>query len=127
MQQGVTASAFSLVVNHFVTQNPFYAAHGASGATYGAISFFACAFPRTTFLLFFVVPVPAWLCVSGIFAWDVYNGLWRRGGMTDSAGRASLSLSLSRSFRPPSSPLSPSSPPRGQERLEDVDPGGAKR
>ncbi|GAA5897252.1 hypothetical protein JCM8208_003770 [Rhodotorula glutinis] len=83
---GVTASAFSLVVNHFVTQNPFYAAHGASGATYGAISFFACAFPRTTFLLFFVVPVPAWLCVSGIFAWDVYNGLWRRGGMTDSAG-----------------------------------------
>ncbi|GAA5937513.1 hypothetical protein JCM3775_001250 [Rhodotorula graminis] len=83
---GVTASAFSLVVNHFVTKNPFYAAHGASGATYGAISFFACAFPRTTFLLFFVVPVPAWLCVSGIFAWDVYNGLWRRGGMTDSAG-----------------------------------------
>ena len=97
-QQGVTASAFSLVVNHFVTKNPFYAAHGASGATYGAISFFACAFPRTTFLLFFVVPVPAWLCVSGIFAWDVYNGLWRRGGMTDSAGRASHFLP--RSFRP---------------------------
>lgn len=86
--QGVTASTFSLLVNHFVTRNPYYAAHGASGATYGAISFFACAFPKTTFLLFFVVPVPAWLCVSGIFAWDCYNGFLRRGGMTDSAGRA---------------------------------------
>ncbi|TNY19717.1 hypothetical protein DMC30DRAFT_399699 [Rhodotorula diobovata] len=83
---GVTASTFSLLVNHFVTRNPYYAAHGASGATYGAISFFACAFPKTTFLLFFVVPVPAWLCVSGIFAWDCYNGFLRRGGMTDSAG-----------------------------------------
>ncbi|GAA5824716.1 hypothetical protein JCM3770_003079 [Rhodotorula araucariae] len=83
---GVTASTFSLLVNHFITRNPFYAAHGASGATYGAISFFACAFPREKFLLFFVLPVPAWLCVSGIFAWDVYNGFWRRGGMTDSAG-----------------------------------------
>ncbi|BGP40283.1 hypothetical protein JCM10450v2_004263 [Rhodotorula kratochvilovae] len=83
---GVSASTFSLLVNHFITRNPFYAAHGASGATYGAISFFACAFPREKFLLFFVLPVPAWLCVSGIFAWDVYNGFWRRGGMTDSAG-----------------------------------------
>lgn len=76
-------------------QNPNYAAHGASGATYGAISFFAAAFPRETFLLFFVVPVPAWLCVSGIFAWDLYNGLFRRGGMTDSAGREYSSFSCS--------------------------------
>ncbi|POY74586.1 hypothetical protein BMF94_2347 [Rhodotorula taiwanensis] len=84
---GVASSTVSLVFNHFVNrQNPHYAAHGASGATYGAISFFAAAYPRQTFLLFFVVPVPAWLCVSGIFAWDLYNGLFRRGGMTDSAG-----------------------------------------
>ncbi|GAA5863302.1 hypothetical protein JCM3774_000849 [Rhodotorula dairenensis] len=84
---GITSSTVSLLFNHFVNrQNPNYAAHGASGATYGAISFFAAAFPRETFLLFFVVPVPAWLCVSGIFAWDLYNGLFRRGGMTDSAG-----------------------------------------
>ncbi|GAA5996649.1 rhomboid family intramembrane serine protease [Rhodotorula paludigena] len=83
---GVTASTFSLLVNHFITRNPYYSAHGASGATYGAISFFAACFPRETFLLFFVVPVPAWLCVSGIFVWDLYNGFIRRGGMTDSAG-----------------------------------------
>ncbi|KAJ1311067.1 hypothetical protein OPQ81_009571 [Rhizoctonia solani] len=61
-------------------------AHGASGAIYSVISLFACLFPNTTFLLFFIVPVPAWLCVSGIFAWDLYGSLRRRGGMTDSAG-----------------------------------------
>ncbi|GAA6063385.1 hypothetical protein JCM10212_001484 [Sporobolomyces blumeae] len=83
---GLSASTFSLLFNHFVTQNPYYAAHGASGATYGAIAFFAAAMPRATFLLFFVVPVPAWLCVSGIFAWDLFNAMSRRGGMTDSAG-----------------------------------------
>lgn len=89
----MTSATVSLLFNHFVNrQNPYYAAHGASGATYGAISFFAAAYPRQTFLLFFVVPVPAWLCVSGVFAWDLYNGLFRRGGMTDSAGRESCTL-----------------------------------
>ncbi|GAA5828959.1 hypothetical protein JCM5353_005184 [Sporobolomyces roseus] len=83
---GLSASTFSLLFNHFITQNPHYAAHGASGATYGCIAFFAAAMPRATFLLFFVVPVPAWLCVSGLFAWDFYNATSRRGGMTDSAG-----------------------------------------
>ncbi|GAA5982770.1 hypothetical protein JCM5350_006242 [Sporobolomyces pararoseus] len=83
---GLSASTFSLLFNHFVTQNPFYAAHGASGATYGTIAFFAAAMPSATFLLFFVVPVRAWLCVSGLFAWDFYNATSRRGGMTDSAG-----------------------------------------
>lgn len=53
---------------------------------HSVISLFACLFPNTTFLLFFIVPVPAWLCVSGIFAWDFYGALKRRGGMTDSAG-----------------------------------------
>ncbi|GAA5893915.1 rhomboid family intramembrane serine protease [Sporobolomyces salmoneus] len=83
---GLSASTFSLLFNHYVTQNPQYAAHGASGATYGTIAFFAAAMPRATFLLFFVVPVRAWLCVSGLFAWDFYNATSRRGGMTDSAG-----------------------------------------
>jgi len=72
--QGLSASTFSLLFNHFITQNPHYAAHvghslesgtrvesllqvlhlqGASGATYGTIAFFAAAMPRATFLLFF--------------------------------------------------------------------------
>ncbi|GAA5925612.1 rhomboid family intramembrane serine protease [Sporobolomyces koalae] len=83
---GVSASTFSLLFNHYITQNPHYAAHGASGGVYGILAYFAAVMPRATFLLFFVVPVPAWLCVSGLFAWDFYNATSRRGGMTDSAG-----------------------------------------
>ncbi|GAA5858174.1 hypothetical protein JCM1840_001071 [Sporobolomyces johnsonii] len=86
LMSGLVASAFSLAFNYFVTKNPHYSACGASGATYGSIAFFACMFPTTSFLLFFVVPVPAWLCVSGIFAWDLYGAMTRRGGMVDSAG-----------------------------------------
>ncbi|CEL58085.1 hypothetical protein RSOLAG1IB_02830 [Rhizoctonia solani AG-1 IB] len=82
---GIASSAFSLVWNA-VVQHRGGNAHGASGAIYSVISLFACLFPSTTFLLFFIVPVPAWLCVGGIFAWDVYGSLRRRGGMTDSAG-----------------------------------------
>lgn len=60
--QGVVSSAISLAFSRFSTpQNPWYQSHGASGAVYGTIAFFAAAYPRTTFLLFFVVPVPAWL------------------------------------------------------------------
>ncbi|KEP53686.1 S54 family peptidase [Rhizoctonia solani 123E] len=82
---GIASSTFSLVWNA-VVQHRGGNAHGASGAIYSVISLFACLFPNTTFLLFFIVPVPAWLCVSGIFAWDLYGSLRRRGGMTDSAG-----------------------------------------
>ncbi len=34
---------------------------GASGAVYSLLAFYAACFPRSTFLLFFVVPVPAWV------------------------------------------------------------------
>ncbi|GAA5918078.1 hypothetical protein JCM6882_004982 [Rhodosporidiobolus microsporus] len=83
---GFVSSAFSALFARYVTNNQWYSAHGASGAVFGAASFFACAFPREKFLLFFVVPVPAWLCVGGLFAWDLYSGLARTGGTTDSMG-----------------------------------------
>lgn len=57
---GVVSSATSMLFAKMNNQR-FYQSHGASGAVYGTISFFAAAYPRTTFLLFFVVPVPAWL------------------------------------------------------------------
>lgn len=91
--QGVTASAVSLFWNHlFNNEAPYYTAHGASGAAYGIVSFFAAVYPREKFLLFFVIPAPAWLVVSGIFAYDLYSGLTRRNGMSDSAGREFLPL-----------------------------------
>ncbi|GAA5820242.1 hypothetical protein JCM11251_005541 [Rhodosporidiobolus azoricus] len=83
---GFVSSAFSALFARYIANNQWYSAHGASGAVFGAASFFACAFPREKFLLFFVVPVPAWLCVGGLFAWDLYSGLARTGGTTDSMG-----------------------------------------
>ncbi|GAA5856724.1 hypothetical protein JCM8547_008809 [Rhodosporidiobolus lusitaniae] len=89
---GLVSSVTSALFARFVAHNPWYSSHGASGSTFGCASFFACAFPREKFLLFFVLPVPAWLCVGGLFAWDLYGGLTRAGpaggmgGTTDSMG-----------------------------------------
>jgi membrane associated rhomboid family serine protease len=41
-------------------------------------SFFAFAAPNARFLLFFVVPMPAWACIGGIACFDVYNAITRR-------------------------------------------------
>ena len=91
---GAFASLSSLVWN----KNRNYHSHGASGAhhrsplvnvptlllTYGAgaiyalASFFAFAAPRAQFLLFFVVPMPAWACIGAIACFDVYNAFTRR-------------------------------------------------
>ena len=49
-----------------------------SGAIYALASFFAFAAPRAQFLLFFVVPMPAWACIGGIACFDVYNAFTRR-------------------------------------------------
>ncbi|KAI0035579.1 hypothetical protein K488DRAFT_24823, partial [Vararia minispora EC-137] len=53
--------------------NPHIASLGASGAVYSIIATFACMFPRTTFYLFGIAPLPAWAFVGGILAWDGYN------------------------------------------------------
>eukprot|EP01132_Coremiostelium_polycephalum_P003851 gene3851-4798_t len=46
---------------------------GASGAINGVLAAFACLYPRATFLIFGIVPVPAWLCVGGFIAYDAYH------------------------------------------------------
>lgn len=61
--------------------------HGASSSVYGILSAFACMNPNAVFLLFFVVPVPAWACVAGLLAWDTYSALNPRAGShIDSVG-----------------------------------------
>ncbi|KAJ9480252.1 Rhomboid protein 1, mitochondrial [Pseudozyma hubeiensis] len=60
--------------------------HGASGSVYAIMSTFACVHPTATFLIFFVIPAPAWACVSGIFAWDLWHAAKTPKGRTDSAG-----------------------------------------
>ncbi|SNX85522.1 related to PCP1 - mitochondrial serine protease [Melanopsichium pennsylvanicum] len=60
--------------------------HGASGSVYAIMSTFACVHPTATFLVFFVIPAPAWACVTSIFAWDLWHAANMPGGKTDSAG-----------------------------------------
>ncbi|KAH9963176.1 hypothetical protein BC827DRAFT_1129057 [Russula dissimulans] len=79
---GVFANLASLVWNK---QGNYYS-HGASGAIYALASFFAFAAPNARFLLFFVLPMPAWACIGGIACFDVYNAFTRRFPSLDSAG-----------------------------------------
>lgn len=87
---GIISSVVSMVGKRvFETEEqrrrrPF--SHGASGSVYAIMSTFACVQPRAQFLLFFVLPLPAWACVSGIFAWDVAQAVLNPGQRTDSAG-----------------------------------------
>ncbi|SAM02903.1 hypothetical protein [Absidia glauca] len=58
---------------------------GASGSVMGLTTFFACAFPKSTFLVFFVVPMPA-IAVVGLFAaYDFYNATRAKASLVDSA------------------------------------------
>ena len=101
---GIAASTTSLLYSSLYAGNHAYASNGgtspfpvpisthhpsATGAIYGTLAFFAAYAPKTTFMLFFVIPAPAWALVSGIFAYDLYSTLRRRGGAPESAGSES--------------------------------------
>ncbi|KAF8211332.1 hypothetical protein K438DRAFT_1807129 [Mycena galopus ATCC 62051] len=58
---------------------------GASAAIYSTLSFLACAAPRMTLLLYGIIPVPIWLAVSGIFAYDTYRTAADSGGITNTS------------------------------------------
>lgn len=87
---GMVSSVVSMVGKQLVpaTQQRGLASfsHGASGSVYAIMSTFACVNPTATFLIFFVIPAPAWACVTGIFAWDLWHASRTPKGRTDSAG-----------------------------------------
>lgn len=84
---GTAGAISSIVWPHISGSRRTQRTLGASGAVYGILSTFACLNPNATFLLFFVVPVPAWMCVAGLLAWDTYSALNpRQGDHTDSPG-----------------------------------------
>ncbi|KAI0092750.1 hypothetical protein BDY19DRAFT_983336 [Irpex rosettiformis] len=83
---GLVSSLTSLWFNNVYKPKPNYSSHGASGAMYAVISFLACAAPRATFQLYGIIPVPAWLCVSGLFLYDVYSSINDKQEGTDTAG-----------------------------------------
>jgi rhomboid-like protein len=45
-----------------------------AGAIYASLAYYAAMFPQAQFLLFFVVPMPAWAAVGGIFAVSYRSG-----------------------------------------------------
>jgi len=60
--------------------------HGASAAIYSVVSFLACVAPKMTFQLYGIIPIPAWLAVAGIFAYDTYSAVNDKRKRTDTAG-----------------------------------------
>lgn len=46
-----------------------------TAAIYSIVSFLACVAPRMTFQLYGIIPIPAWLAVTGIFAYDTYSAI----------------------------------------------------
>ncbi len=58
-------------------------------AVFACNSFLACVAPNLIFYIYAIVPVPAWLFVSGVFAFDLWTGLTDRKTTTDSAGHVS--------------------------------------
>ncbi|KAL5488133.1 hypothetical protein ACEPAI_6241 [Sanghuangporus weigelae] len=82
---GIACSTFSLLLNQSVKKRDGNS-HGASGAIFAVMSFFACVSPNTTFLIFGLVPMPAWACVSAFFLWDGFSTLTDRASIIDGAG-----------------------------------------
>jgi membrane associated rhomboid family serine protease len=58
----VGAALTQLFVMHAITQEP-YPTLGASGAIFGILLLFGLAFPTRRILLYFALPMPAWLFV----------------------------------------------------------------
>lgn len=53
---------------------------GASGGIFGILLAFAMLFPRTRLLLYFAIPVPAWLFVAGYAVLELFYGVTGRQG-----------------------------------------------
>ncbi|KAI0786346.1 hypothetical protein C8Q75DRAFT_808340 [Abortiporus biennis] len=83
---GIVCSLTSVFWRRLHDPNPYHASLGASGAIYSVISFFTCLAPTTTFMFYGIIPVPAWLFLSGIFLWDGYSAATGKQSTTDSAG-----------------------------------------
>jgi membrane associated rhomboid family serine protease len=49
--------------------------YGASGAIAGIVVLYALNFPNRTLLLFFVIPMPAWLLGALVVAYDIYGAM----------------------------------------------------
>jgi len=67
-------------VNSLPSGNVQASVIGASGAVAGLVILYALHFPRRTLLLFFVVPVPAWIAGVLMVVFDAYGAVASAGG-----------------------------------------------
>ncbi|KAF9550331.1 rhomboid-domain-containing protein [Agrocybe pediades] len=79
-------SSFASIAYAKITGKKDYHSHGASGAIYSVVSLLACAAPTLTFRIYGIIPVPAWLAVSGFFAYDLWSTMQEKTGNTDTVG-----------------------------------------
>ena len=61
-----------VLVVHFPQSCQISTSDIIEGAIYSILSLLACVTPKTAFRLYGIIPVPAWLAISGLFAYDFY-------------------------------------------------------
>ncbi|CAA7260147.1 unnamed protein product [Cyclocybe aegerita] len=83
---GGLISSFTSLVYAKLAGKYGYSSHGASGAIFSIVTLLACVAPTMTFQLYGIIPIPAWLVVSGLFSYDVYATVKNTAGTTDTMG-----------------------------------------
>ena len=89
---GGTFASFTSIFYARWTDKGNYSSHGASGkspscigvlsdyhwkgAIYSILSLLACVAPNMTFQLYGIIPISAWLAVSGIFVYDLFSTMY---------------------------------------------------
>lgn len=70
----ITAAVAQLIVLSWFPHG-FYPTLGASGAIFGVLLAFGMLYPHEKILIYFLVPMPAWLFVIGYAAVELYMGV----------------------------------------------------
>ncbi|KAJ4492953.1 hypothetical protein C8J55DRAFT_602882 [Lentinula edodes] len=83
---GGLVSSFGSMYWHNKIKHRDTSSLGASGAVFAVNGFLACVAPKMIFQIYGIIPVPAWLFVSGVFVFDVMSAMSDKRRETDTAG-----------------------------------------